>query len=151
VLVADHGAIVDEDEDQYMALHHIPLLFYSPDTSIVKASLDNALSSQLDVFPSILGCLQLAYQNSSLGINLFEAHRSKLSFTLDADVIGIDSLYYYVEGKMSKGLFKINPNLKNCQTANDSIRLKGLQNYSNAVLQLVYKVQEEKSSVKPRR
>jgi phosphoglycerol transferase MdoB-like AlkP superfamily enzyme len=47
ILVADHGAIVDQDEDMYMAFHHIPLLFYSPDSTIVIPREDNKLSSQL--------------------------------------------------------------------------------------------------------
>ncbi len=140
VLVADHGAIVDGDEDNVMALHHIPLIFYSPDSSLLDRIVkDKALAGQIDIEPTIMGYLSLPYTNTCYGTDLNYTYRKKIAFTMDADRIVIDSAYYYISREVDAGLYKINPGKKYCSQTDDSIKAKGLRDYSNAVYQLLSK------------
>ena len=82
VFVADHGAPIDATYDLSLSYNHSPLLFYAPGIIREKKVFDK-MAGQIDVFPSIMGLLNLPYTNNTLGINLFEENRPYIFFNGD--------------------------------------------------------------------
>lgn len=82
VFVADHGAPIDATYDLSLTYNHTPLLFYAPDIIREKKVFDK-MAGQIDIFPSIMGLLNLPYTNNTLGINLFEENRPYIFFNGD--------------------------------------------------------------------
>lgn len=68
VFIADHGASLDADYPIPLSYFHIPLIFYMPNN--IKPSVNESLASQMDVFPTIMGMLNIPYVNNSFGIDL---------------------------------------------------------------------------------
>ncbi len=95
VFVADHGAPLTAVYDISLDYHHIPLLFYAP--SIIKDKKTiNAMGGQVDVFPSIMGLLNLPFENNTLGINLFNKERSYIYTNNDEKFAVIDKEWFVI-------------------------------------------------------
>ena len=73
VFVADHGAAMDVTYDMSLDYNHSPLLFYAP--SILKPQTHSQMAGQIDLYPTLLGLLNLPYQNNTLGIDLLKTNR----------------------------------------------------------------------------
>jgi phosphoglycerol transferase MdoB-like AlkP superfamily enzyme len=69
VLVADHCAGSAGNEDLPIANYHIPLWIYAPD--ILPAREEHYLSSQIDIAPTLLGLLNMDYESTFYGRDLF--------------------------------------------------------------------------------
>jgi phosphoglycerol transferase MdoB-like AlkP superfamily enzyme len=74
VFVADHGAAIDPVYEIPLNYHHTPLLFYSPEL-IPEPAFHPEIGGQIDVFPTIMGLLNLPYVNNTLGIDLLRGSR----------------------------------------------------------------------------
>ncbi len=73
VFVADHGAALDADYAIPISYFHTPLLFYAP--QYIEPSVNSAISSQMDVFPTIMGILNIPYVNNTFGVDLCRESR----------------------------------------------------------------------------
>ena len=73
VFVADHGAAMDVTYDMSLDYNHSPLLFYAP--SILKPQTHSQMAGQIDLYPTLLGLLNLPYQNNTLGVDLLKTNR----------------------------------------------------------------------------
>lgn len=71
VIVADHTANSAGKEDLPVAKYHIPLLIYAPDL-IPPGSVD-ALTSQIDLAPTLLGLLHMDYESVFWGRDVLRA------------------------------------------------------------------------------
>lgn len=71
VFVADHTAGSAGKEDLPIANYAIPLFIYAP--KLVQAAENTQLASQIDLAPTLLGLLNLDYQSTFFGHNLFLA------------------------------------------------------------------------------
>jgi membrane-anchored protein YejM (alkaline phosphatase superfamily) len=71
VFVADHTAGSAGKEDLPIANYAIPLFIYAP--KLVQAAENTQLASQIDLAPTLLGMLNLDYQSTFFGRNLFLA------------------------------------------------------------------------------
>ncbi len=71
VFVADHTAGSAGKEDLPIANYAIPLFIYAP--KLVKTAENTQLASQIDLAPTLLGMLNLDYQSTFFGRNLFLA------------------------------------------------------------------------------
>jgi phosphoglycerol transferase MdoB-like AlkP superfamily enzyme len=58
---------------------HTPLIFFAP-SIITENKTFNKLAGQIDVFPSIMGLLNMEFDNSTMGINLFQDSRPFIFF-----------------------------------------------------------------------
>jgi phosphoglycerol transferase MdoB-like AlkP superfamily enzyme len=77
VIVADHGARVYGREDFPVATYRIPLMVYSP-RHVQRGRVD-ALTSQIDVAPTVLGMLDFSYDSTFFGIDVLnDSHSDRL-------------------------------------------------------------------------
>ena len=93
VLLADHGK-AHNDYDVSLTYHHIPLIIYDPQEKAPKVH--NQVAGQVDVFPTIMGLLNIPYINETLGINLFKEKREQIFFSSDDAYGCVDSTFYFV-------------------------------------------------------
>lgn len=94
VLLGDHGA-ANNDYDISLAYHHIPLLIYQPQKENDNECICN-LSSQMDVFPTVMGLLDIHFINNTFGIDLMKEKRKMLFFSSDNAYCCIDGNNYFV-------------------------------------------------------
>lgn len=92
VIVADHTAGAARKIEIDPAGYHIPLVFYAP--SIVRAGVNNALGSQIDVPVTILGILGTGYESKFYGVDLMKVD-PKRAFISNYQKIG-----YMNEGEL---------------------------------------------------
>ncbi len=112
VFVGDHGIRYNGRLDYFpkswteqgLTCEHVPLLFYAP--GFLKPQKISAVSSQLDILPTIASLAKIPYTNNSLGRNLFDTvatvniNNEKFAFIIDHDVktIGLaGNKYYYLK------------------------------------------------------
>lgn len=134
VFVGDHGAIVNQEADMYLGMHHTPLIFYAPQIFIPESN--DALCGQVDVLPSIAHLLGINFNNNPFAVNLFKESRKALSFTYDEHLIGINQKAFYVSRPYEPNLFLINKEEKYCQVSADSALARELRNFSFATMEL---------------
>jgi phosphoglycerol transferase MdoB-like AlkP superfamily enzyme len=77
VIVADHGARVYGREDIPIRTYEIPLILYSP--RHIKPGRVEALTSQIDVAPTVIGILGFNYDSTFFGIDVLrDSHPGRL-------------------------------------------------------------------------
>lgn len=77
VIVADHGARVYGREDIPIRTYEIPLLLYSP--RHIEPGRVDALTSQIDVAPTVIGLLDFNYDSTFFGIDVLrDSHPDRL-------------------------------------------------------------------------
>ena len=95
VFVADHGAFVSyEVYDLSLQYFNIPLIIYSP--AFVNPQTCTKTGQQLDVFPTVMGLLNLSYTNNTFGIDLRRESRPYAYFCSDEQVGCINDEFYLV-------------------------------------------------------
>jgi len=94
VLIADHGQVFKPLYDLTLSYHHTPLIFYCPET--IQASVEQKLSLQIDVFPTIMGMLRIPYRNNTLGIDLMRESRPFAYFSADRKLGVLNQQYYLI-------------------------------------------------------
>ncbi len=100
VFIADHGVVMGEvNYSPPLSLHHIPLIIYSPDSTVISPKSLNNFAIQPDVLPTVAGLLNFSYINRTFGIDLLKKQRSYSVFSSDDKLCCIDSNYYYVYHK----------------------------------------------------
>ncbi|HRP69505.1 MAG TPA: sulfatase-like hydrolase/transferase [Turneriella sp.] len=93
VFIADHGASIGPTFDMPLGYNQTPLIFYkegmNPQT-ITK------IAGQIDIYPTIMGFLNIGYINNTMGIDLRKENRDFILFNGD-DKYGVANtrwLYY---------------------------------------------------------
>lgn len=76
VFVADHCAGSAGMQDLPLANYQIPLFIYAP--GVLAAGDDRQLASQIDLAPTLLGLLNIDYQSTFFGRDLFDPHTRQL-------------------------------------------------------------------------
>jgi phosphoglycerol transferase MdoB-like AlkP superfamily enzyme len=87
IFVADHGAYMQAKYEIALNYFHVPFIVYSPFNQHIHKTYTK-IGSQIDVFPTVMGLLNLPYLNNSLGIDLLKENR-KYALLNDDDKIGI--------------------------------------------------------------
>jgi phosphoglycerol transferase MdoB-like AlkP superfamily enzyme len=94
VFVADHGAIISRDKyDMPLFYHHIPFIVYAP--SLLLPAAFQQPTGQIDVFPTVMGLMNIPYVNNTLGIDVLKQQRPYIYFSADDKIGVIDSNYFY--------------------------------------------------------
>ena len=95
VFVADHGAIIGNNVyDMPLSFNHTPLIIYSPTYTTPKVF--KQIGGQIDIFPTVMGILNLSYVNNTMGIDLLRESRPYIYFSNDEKIGCIDGEYFYV-------------------------------------------------------
>jgi len=95
IFVADHGASVVKRYDLPLSYLHTPLIMYAPKILGLPHTI-TSLGSQLDIFPTVMGLLQLDYVNNTLGIDLLRESRPYAISYADDKYAVLNSEYIYV-------------------------------------------------------
>lgn len=95
VFVADHGANMNTIYDMPLSYFHTPLIFYSP-YLIKEPRVFPAIGGQIDVFPTLMGILNIPYVNNTLGIDLLKESRPYIYFCGDDKIGCLDDEYFLV-------------------------------------------------------
>ena len=106
VFVADHGAALDTDYSIPLSYFHTPLVFYMP--KYLQAVENEAIASQMDVFPTVMGILGKSYVNNTFGIDLLNENRRYAYFMGDDKYGVIDGEWLLINkpSEEQKGLYK---------------------------------------------
>ena len=105
VFVADHGAALDTDYSIPLSYFHTPLVFYKNGMQPIA---NEAIASQMDVFPTVMGILNIPYVNNSFGIDLQKESR-KYAYFMGDDKYGVLDGEWLLINKPSEeqiGLYK---------------------------------------------
>ena len=86
VFIADHGAPMLAKYDIALNYHHSPLIFYAPNT-LTPSTFKN-IGGQIDIYPTIMGVLNLPYINNTLGVDLLTEKRPYIIIN-DDDKFGV--------------------------------------------------------------
>lgn len=108
ILLADHGKMVGSNSYELpLSYNHIPLIIYSKAFADAPRKFEQ-LGGQVDVFPTVMGLLNLSYENNTFGVDLFKSNRSYMFFSADNGLGCIDKQYFYAYNFKSKmqGLYK---------------------------------------------
>ena len=97
VFIGDHGQNFDKTYEMPISYHHSPLIIYRPWENQVKS--EEKLGLQIDVFPTILGFLQIPYVNNTLGIDLMRESRPFSFFSADNRLGCLNQTYYLIINK----------------------------------------------------
>lgn len=102
VFLGDHGKILGKQEFEIpTSLNHIPLMIYSPLFTDMPKTFKN-FGTQIDIFPTLIGLLNIEYENNSLGIDLLKEKHPYAVFTTDEKLGCINERYLYCYNTLSK-------------------------------------------------
>lgn len=131
VFVADHGLKVGESPyDMTLSYNHIPILFYAPKILGKPRKLDNFMG-QVDIFPTIMGLMNVNYINNTLGVDVLKNPRPCMYFSADSRIGCIDKnwLYVYRFGG-TESLYKYQSGDLKDYAADHKPQVEKLKNYS---------------------
>jgi phosphoglycerol transferase MdoB-like AlkP superfamily enzyme len=105
VFVADSGTYYKSTYDMPLSFHHTPFIIYSP-SFITEAKVFDKIGGQIDVFPTVMGLLNIPYINNTLGIDLLREERPFIFFCSD-DKMGClnDSHFLVIRGWKNESLY----------------------------------------------
>lgn len=93
--LGDHGKVFGEQPyDMALSYNHVPLIIHSPLFDDAPKEID-ALGGQVDLYPTIMGMLNLNYTNNSLGIDLMRETREYMFFVSDTHLGCVDKNLFY--------------------------------------------------------
>jgi len=102
VLLGDHGRILGTNRyDMPLDYNRIPLILFSPMFKDAPR-LFSQFGGQVDVFPTIMGLLNIPYTNNSLGIDLLKESRPCIYFTNDNQLGCIDNDFLYIRNLLTQ-------------------------------------------------
>ncbi len=93
IFTADHGANLEPVYDMPLGYFHIPLIIYSPFLIKEPRSIDR-IGGQIDIFPTLMGLLNIPYVNRTLGIDLLKETRPFIFFHDDQNIGCLNEEYY---------------------------------------------------------
>ncbi|TAL59054.1 MAG: alkaline phosphatase family protein [Bacteroidetes bacterium] len=95
VFVADHGTNYLHTYDMPMAFHFSPLIIHAPGLRLEPKSFDG-MGGQIDIFPTLMGLMNLPYTNNTMGVDLLKEKRPYIYFTADNKIGCIDKEFYFI-------------------------------------------------------
>lgn len=94
VFIADSGSHVKNSYDLPLSFFHTPLIIHAPHL-LKEPRCFNQIGGQIDLFPTVMGLLNLEYVNNTFGIDLLRERRPFIYFCGD-DKVGCLSHDYYL-------------------------------------------------------
>jgi phosphoglycerol transferase MdoB-like AlkP superfamily enzyme len=126
VFIADHGLVVGEPKyDIPLSYHHTPFILYSKLFSEKKVI--SEIGGQIDCFPTVMGVLNILYDNNTLGVDLLKEKRKYIYFSSD-DIVGClnKEFFYIYREDNTEALYRYRTNdpynyIKDCKTIANSM------------------------------
>lgn len=135
VFVADHGAAIEASYETPLSYYHTPLIFYAPKI-ISESKTYSGVGGQIDIFPTIMGLLNLPYINNSLGIDLRKETRPYIYFNGDDKYGVIDNEWLLIVRKdNSYALYKYSIKDKTDRSKERADIVQKMKIYAEANLQ----------------
>jgi phosphoglycerol transferase MdoB-like AlkP superfamily enzyme len=113
IFVADHGLVKNPVYDMPLSYYHTPLIFYTHD--IIPQALPQ-LASQMDIYPTVMGILNLPWENTTQGVNLLSQKRNYVFLNNDEKVGILTEQDFYIQHEL--GETSLYSNWKNNQLIN---------------------------------
>ena len=135
VFVADHGCDLSGTYDMPLSYHHSPLIIHSPEL-IPQPETFDCLGGQMDIFPTLMGLMNIAYENNTMGIDLLKEKRPFIYFTADDKIGCLDKEYFFLrKNDGSESLY----HYQNASTENIlekyEAKADSMKNYAYSMLQ----------------
>jgi membrane-anchored protein YejM (alkaline phosphatase superfamily) len=83
-----------------LAYHHTPMIFHYP--AVVPVDMRKQLALQIDLFPTMMGILQLPYINNTMGVDLLKERRPFAYFSADSRLACLNETHYLIMNKRGK-------------------------------------------------
>lgn len=136
VFVADHGGIVGNSVyDMPLTFNHTPLIIYSP--MFRNPGIFKQVGGQIDIFPTVMGLMNIDYVNNTMGIDLLKESRPYIYFSNDEKIGCVDREYFYIyrveNGEES--LFKYSSNESDNLIRQYKEKADSMKNYSVSMMQ----------------
>lgn len=93
VFVGDHGGTDRVTYAMSLDLNHTPAIFFGPGIRSTPTHYTQP-AGQIDIYPTLMGMLNLSYVNNTMGIDLLRDRRPYLYFGADEDVGVIGDEYF---------------------------------------------------------
>ncbi len=136
VFIADHGAAMNTNYDISLAYHHSPLIFYAPEILGANQVKSN-IGGQIDVFPTIMGLLNLPYTNETLGIDLINEERPYIYVNGDDKIGVLDEEFLLIfQNNTDTKLFKYKNRDKTDYIKQHSDKAKEMELYAKSNMQV---------------
>jgi phosphoglycerol transferase MdoB-like AlkP superfamily enzyme len=103
VILGDHGRSLGQQKYAMPLSHnHIPCIIYSPLLNDTPKQFKQ-FGGQIDVYPTVMGLLNISYINNSLGIDLLKQQQRPCMFFVNDNQLGcINDNYFYVRDLITK-------------------------------------------------
>lgn len=138
VFIADHGAAMNVTYEIPLNYFHTPLIFYAPQI-FDTAQTYQCIGGQIDVFPTIMGILNLPYLNNTFGIDLLKEERPYIYINGDDKIGVLDNEYLLIMKNASQDetqLFRYKALDKNNCINENPDKGKEMENYAKSNLQV---------------
>ena len=135
VFVADHGAALDTDYSIPLSYFHTPLIFYKNGMQPIESE---AIASQMDIFPTVMGILNKPYVNNTFGVDLLYEKRSYTYFMGDDKYGVIDNEWLLINkpAEEQMGLYKYKTKEKKNYISEYPEIAKEMQKYGESAWQV---------------
>ena len=140
VFIADHGLNKGNTYDMALSYHSTPLIIFSPFSEVSDTL--HCLGGQIDLAPTVLGLMNIPYQNETMGVDLLKKHRPFMYFCADNKVGCLDKDFYLIirpDGKET--LFKY----KNLSSEDHygfyNEKVDSMKQYTYSMMQTTQKIQ----------
>ena len=135
VFVADHGAALDTDYSIPLSYFHTPLIFYKNGMQSIE---NEAIASQMDIFPTVMGILNKPYVNNTFGVDLLNEKRPYTYFMGDDKYGVIDNEWLLINkpAEEQMGLYKYKTKEKKNYISEYPEIAKEMQKYGESAWQV---------------
>ena len=118
-----------------LSYNHTPLIIHAP-YIFPRAHHFEQVGGQIDIFPTVMGLLNINYINNTMGIDLLKEKRPCMYFCADNKIGCLDQDYYYIfRDNGIESLYKYrNSDVKNYISENGS-KADNLKNYALSMMQ----------------
>lgn len=136
VFVADHGYVNNAIYPLPESYIHSPLIFFCP--KLLSDSSVQKIAAQIDIFPTLMGLLNISYTNNTFGIDLFRENRPYTVATGDDKFAVLDTewllIVNYNDSNPSK-LFKYKNKDRKDYSKEQPEKVKEMRAYGESNLQ----------------
>ncbi|MEY3248505.1 MAG: hypothetical protein RL742_548 [Bacteroidota bacterium] len=144
VVLGDHGVNSPAATDVPLSYNHIPLIIHAP-ALFPTPRMTAALANQTDIFPTIMGLLQIDYLQNTPGYDLLREKRPFVIFSQDQKLCVLDDDYLYVARKSGKEtLFNHINGAPADLLSRYPLRVDSMRRYACAQLQMIQWMLENK-------
>jgi phosphoglycerol transferase MdoB-like AlkP superfamily enzyme len=149
IFVADHGSNQVNTYEMPLSFHHSPLIIFAPGLNLKPVSY-NCLGGQMDIFPTIMGLMNMSYTNNTMGIDLLKDKRPYIYFTADDKIGCLDKDFYFIHSMNgNESLYKYADLATDNYLAQYKSKADGMRTYAYSMLQTAqWIVEREKFSKK---